>query len=72
MALQEQVCVCVCVCVCILIIIRNDFCQIQFPYIGKTLAAEAIGFETGKPLKIVNYAEVQSKWVTGPFLPTYT
>ena len=30
---------------------------------GKTLAAEALGYETGKPLKIVNVAELQSKWV---------
>ncbi|KAJ5071028.1 atpase [Anaeramoeba ignava] len=33
------------------------------PGTGKTLAAEAIGFETGKPLKIVNAAEVLSKFV---------
>eukprot|EP01137_Pigoraptor_chileana_P029176 Opistho-2@14032 len=33
------------------------------PGVGKTVAAEAIGFETGKPLKIVNYAELVSKYV---------
>jgi len=33
------------------------------PGTGKTLAAKAIGFETGKPLKIVNCAELVSKWV---------
>lgn len=30
---------------------------------GKTLAAEVIGFETGKPLKVVNCGELVSKWV---------
>ncbi|DBB01935.1 hypothetical protein WJX77_010097 [Trebouxia sp. C0004] len=33
------------------------------PGTGKTLAAEAVGFETGKPLKIVNCAGLVSKWV---------
>lgn len=33
------------------------------PGTGKTLAAKAIGFETGKPLKIVNCAQLVSKWV---------
>jgi len=33
------------------------------PGTGKTLAAKAVGFETGKPLKIVNCAELVSKWV---------
>lgn len=32
-------------------------------YIGKTHAAEAIGFEVGKPLKVVNCGELLSKWV---------
>jgi SpoVK/Ycf46/Vps4 family AAA+-type ATPase len=33
------------------------------PGTGKTLAAEVIGFETGKPLKIINCAELESKYV---------
>jgi SpoVK/Ycf46/Vps4 family AAA+-type ATPase len=32
---------------------------------GKTLAAECIAFETGKTLRIVNYAQVVSMWVGG-------
>ena len=30
---------------------------------GKTLAAEALAYETGKNLKMVNYAQIMSKWV---------
>ena len=30
---------------------------------GKTLAAEVVGFETGKPLKVINCAELVSKYV---------
>jgi SpoVK/Ycf46/Vps4 family AAA+-type ATPase len=30
---------------------------------GKTCTAEAIAFETGKTLKVVNYVHVQSMWV---------
>src|SRR5689334_4085505 len=33
------------------------------PGVGKTLAAEVVGFETGKPLKVINCAELVSKWV---------
>lgn len=33
------------------------------PGTGKTLAAKAIGFETGRPLKIINTAELVSKYV---------
>jgi len=33
------------------------------PGTGKTLAAEAIGFDLGKPLKLVNCAQLLSKWV---------
>lgn len=33
------------------------------PGVGKTLAAEAVGFETGKPLKVINCAELVSKYV---------
>jgi len=33
------------------------------PGVGKSLAAEAIGFETGKPLKAINCAELVSKYV---------
>ncbi|CAB9508086.1 cycle protein 48 homolog AF_1297 [Seminavis robusta] len=31
--------------------------------VGKTMAAEAIGFEVGSPLLVVNTAEIVSKWV---------
>jgi len=30
---------------------------------GKTVAAEAIGFETGRPLKVINCAELVSQYV---------
>lgn len=33
------------------------------PGTGKTLVAEAIGYEVGKPLKVVNCGELLSKWV---------
>ncbi|XP_065889621.1 uncharacterized protein [Dysidea avara] len=33
------------------------------PGTGKTLAAEAIGYEVGKPLKVINCGELLSKWV---------
>lgn len=33
------------------------------PGVGKTLAAEAIGFDLGRPLMVVNVAELVSKWV---------
>lgn len=33
------------------------------PGTGKTMAAEAIGFELGRPLLVVNVAELVSKWV---------
>eukprot|EP00736_Rhodelphis_marinus_P011452 Rmarinus@m.20401 len=33
------------------------------PGTGKTMAAEAIGFDVGRPLKVVNCAELLSKWV---------
>ena len=33
------------------------------PGTGKTLVAEAIGYEVGKALKVVNCAELLSKWV---------
>ena len=33
------------------------------PGTGKTLVAEAIGYEIGKPLKVVNCGELLSKWV---------
>jgi len=33
------------------------------PGTGKTMAAEAIAFSTGKPLKVVNTGELMSKWV---------
>lgn len=33
------------------------------PGTGKTMAAEAIGFDLGKPLLVVNVAELMSKWV---------
>jgi len=33
------------------------------PGTGKTMAAEAIGFDLGRPLKVVNVAELMSKWV---------
>jgi len=33
------------------------------PGTGKTLAAEAIAFESGKNLKVINYAEVLSMWL---------
>ncbi|KAJ6241738.1 atpase [Anaeramoeba flamelloides] len=36
---------------------------IGMPGTGKTLAAEAVGFEVGKPLKVINAAELLSKWV---------
>jgi SpoVK/Ycf46/Vps4 family AAA+-type ATPase len=32
---------------------------------GKTYTAEAIAYETGKTIKIVNYAQVMSMWVGG-------
>ncbi|MEP2445770.1 MAG: ATP-binding protein [Balneola sp.] len=31
--------------------------------VGKTLAAEMIAFEIGKNLRVVNYAQIMSKWV---------
>ena len=34
-----------------------------FPGTGKSLAAEAVGYEVGKPLKVVNCGELLSKWV---------
>ena len=33
------------------------------PGTGKTMVAEAIGFEVGKPLKVINCGELLSKWV---------
>ena len=33
------------------------------PGVGKIMAAEAIGFELGRPLLVVNVAELVSKWV---------
>jgi len=33
------------------------------PGTGKTMAAEAIGFELGRPLMVINIAELMSKWV---------
>ncbi|XP_019854420.1 PREDICTED: uncharacterized protein LOC105313451 [Amphimedon queenslandica] len=33
------------------------------PGTGKSLAAEAVGYEVGKPLKVVNCGELLSKWV---------
>ena len=33
------------------------------PGTGKTLVAEAIGYEVGKALKVVNCGELLSKWV---------
>eukprot|EP01006_Ploeotia_vitrea_P015669 TRINITY_DN4565_c0_g1_i1.p1 TRINITY_DN4565_c0_g1~~TRINITY_DN4565_c0_g1_i1.p1 ORF type:complete len:430 (+),score=64.43 TRINITY_DN4565_c0_g1_i1:194-1291(+) len=33
------------------------------PGTGKTLSASAIGFEVGKPLKVVNSSQLVSKWV---------
>jgi SpoVK/Ycf46/Vps4 family AAA+-type ATPase len=33
------------------------------PGTGKSLAAEAVGYEVGKPLKLVNCGELLSKWV---------
>lgn len=33
------------------------------PGCGKTLGAEAIGFDLGRPLKVVNCSELMSKWV---------
>jgi SpoVK/Ycf46/Vps4 family AAA+-type ATPase len=33
------------------------------PGTGKTIAAEALGFDLGKPLKVVNCAQLVSKWV---------
>lgn len=33
------------------------------PGTGKTMAAEAIGYDLGKPLKVVNCAQLISKWV---------
>jgi len=33
------------------------------PGTGKTMAAEAIGYDLGKPLKVVNCAQLLSKWV---------
>ena len=33
------------------------------PGTGKTMAAEAIGFDLGRPLLVVNVAELVSKWV---------
>jgi len=33
------------------------------PGTGKTLAAEAIGYDLGRPLKVVNCAQLISKWV---------
>ncbi|MDD2714962.1 MAG: ATP-binding protein [Candidatus Wallbacteria bacterium] len=41
-------------------------CTVLFhghPGTGKTLSAEAIGFELGKPLKVVNMAQLVSCWV---------
>lgn len=35
------------------------------PGTGKTTAAEALGFEIGKPLKEVNGGEVLSKYIGG-------
>ncbi len=33
------------------------------PGCGKTMAAEAIGFDLGRPLKVINCSELMSKWV---------
>jgi SpoVK/Ycf46/Vps4 family AAA+-type ATPase len=33
------------------------------PGTGKTMAAEAVGFDLGRPLKVVNCAQLLSKWV---------
>ena len=33
------------------------------PGTGKTMAAESIGYEVGKPLKVINCGELLSKWV---------